>query len=42
MSICVGHFPANTLICSGGDIRSRSAAELLLPQKTKLPCLTYY
>jgi hypothetical protein len=31
-------FPANTLICSSGDLRSRSAAELLLMQKTKLPC----
>jgi hypothetical protein len=25
---------------SGGFIRSRSASELLLTQKTKLPCLT--
>jgi hypothetical protein len=39
MIICVELFPANTLIRSSGDLRSRSAAELLLTQKTKLPCL---
>ena len=40
MSIGVGLFPSNTLIRSSGYIRSRSAAELLLMQKTKLPCLS--
>ena len=33
-------FPANTLIRSSGDLRSRSTAELLLTQKTELPCLS--
>ena len=32
-------FPANTLIRSSGDLHSRSASELLLTQKTELPCL---
>jgi len=32
-------FFANTLIRSSGDLRLRSTAELLLSQKTKLPCL---
>jgi hypothetical protein len=31
-------FTANTLIRSSGVLRSRSAAELLLTQKTELPC----
>ena len=31
---------ANTLVRSSGDPRSRSASELLLTQKTKLPCLS--
>jgi len=39
MSVCVGPFPANTLVHSSGDLRSRSASELLLTQKTKLPRL---
>ena len=33
-------FPANTLDRSSGDLRSRSASELLRTQKTKLPRLT--
>jgi hypothetical protein len=33
-------FPANTLTRSSGDFRSRSTSELLLMQKTKLPCLS--
>jgi hypothetical protein len=31
---------ANTLGRSGGDLRSRSASELLLTQEAELPCLS--
>jgi hypothetical protein len=33
-------FPANTLVHSSGDLRSRSTSELLFSQKTKLPRLS--
>jgi len=40
MSTCVGMSPQTRSLRSSGSIRSRSASELLLTQKTELPCLT--
>jgi hypothetical protein len=37
MSACVEHSPQTLSFRSSGSTRSRSALELLLPQKTKLP-----
>jgi hypothetical protein len=39
INICVGYSP-QTRVRSSGGLRSHSALELLLTQKTKLPRLT--